>query len=141
MLKKTIQEFLPYADSLKISDDELAFITGKDSEEDGIAALLKTGPKLLIYTKGRKGADLYFKGEKASVEGLSVKAVDTTGAGDSFIGAFLYRIAEKVDWEDCSMDEIREMGTFANRVAALVTTRPGGMQSIPILQEVLSLEG
>jgi fructokinase len=140
MLKQTIQEFLPYADILKISDDELAFITGKDSEEAGLAALLETEPKLLIYTKGKNGADLYFKGEKASVEGISVQAVDTTGAGDSFIGSFLYQIAGKAAWEDCSLDEIREMGTFANRVAALVTTRPGGMQSIPSLQEVLSLE-
>jgi fructokinase len=139
MLKQTIQEFLPYADILKISDDELAFITGTDSEADGIAALLKTEPKLLIFTKGSKGADLYFKGEKTSVEGISVKAVDTTGAGDSFIGAFLYQIAEKADWEASSLDEIREMGAFANRVAALVTTRPGGMKSIPTLQEVQEL--
>ena len=141
MLKQTIQEFLPYADILKISDDELAFITGMDSEADGIAALLKTEPKLLIFTKGSKGADLYFKGEKASVEGISVKAVDTTGAGDSVIGSFLYQIAGKDAWEDCTLDEIREMGLFANRVAALVTTRPGGMQSIPTMQEVLRSEG
>ena len=140
MLKRTIQEFLSYADILKISDDELAFITGLDSEEAGIAQLLEAGPALLIYTKGSKGADLYFKGEKASVAGVRVKAVDTTGAGDSFIGAFLYQIAQQTVWQDCSLDQIREMGVFANRVAALVTTRPGGMQSIPTLQEVLSSE-
>lgn len=140
MLKRTIQEFLSYADILKISDDELAFITGLDSEEAGIAQLLEAGPALLIYTKGSKGADLYFKGEKASVAGVRVKAVDTTGAGDSFIGAFLYQIAQQTVWQDCSLDQIREMGIFANRVAALVTTRPGGMQSIPTLQEVLSSE-
>ena len=139
MLKRTIQEFLSYADILKISDDELAFITGLDSEEAGIAQLLEAGPALLIYTKGSKGADLYFKGEKASVAGVRVKAVDTTGAGDSFIGAFLYQIAQQTVWQDCSLDQIREMGVFANRVAALVTTRPGGMQSIPTLQEVQDL--
>ena len=139
MLKQTIQEFLSYADILKISDDELAFVTGLDSEEAGIAQLLEAGPALLIYTKGSKGADLYFKGEKASVAGVRVKAVDTTGAGDSFIGAFLYRIAQQTEWQDCSLDQIREMGVFANRVAALVTTRPGGMQSIPTLQEVQNL--
>ncbi|CZQ95022.1 carbohydrate kinase family protein [Trichococcus ilyis] len=139
MLKRTIQEFLSYADILKISDDELAFITGLDSEEAGIAQLLEAGPALLIYTKGSKGADLYFKGEQASVAGVRVKAVDTTGAGDSFIGAFLYQIAQQTEWQDCSLDQIREMGVFANRVAALVTTRPGGMQSIPTLQEVQNL--
>lgn len=139
MLKRTVQEFLPYADILKISDDELAFITGLDSQEAGIAQLLEAGPTMLIYTKGGDGADIYFKGEQASVAGIRVKAVDTTGAGDSFIGAFLYQIAQQTEWQDCSLDQIREMGVFANRVAALVTTRPGGMQSIPTLQEVQNL--
>ena len=64
-LKQTIQNFIPYADVLKVSDDELAFITGKESEAEGIATLLQNGLELLILTKGGAGAELYFKDEKA----------------------------------------------------------------------------
>lgn len=69
---------------------------------------------------------MYFKGEKASVEGISVKAVDID-RGRRLIHRVLplSRIGKDA-WEDCTLDEIREINLFANRVAALVTTRPRG---------------
>lgn len=135
-LKQTIQDFIPYATVLKVSDDELAFITGKASEAEGIAALLQYELELLILTKGGAGADLYFKGEKIHISGERVDTVDTTGAGDSFIGAFLYQLAQVEKITGCTLDEIRQMAVFANRVAALVTTKHGGISAIPTLQEV-----
>jgi fructokinase len=140
-LKQTIQDFIPYADGLKVSDDELAFITGKESEAEGIATLLQNELELLILTKGGAGAELYFKDEKISVSGKRVVTVDTTGAGDSFIGAFLYQLAQVEKIADCTLDEIRRMGEFANRVAALVTTKHGGISAIPTLQEVQDFIG
>ncbi|WP_156291302.1 carbohydrate kinase family protein [Oceanobacillus salinisoli] len=135
--QKTIQSFLPYADVLKISEDELSFITGIENEEEAIQSLLQEPNELLILTKGKDGVSFYTKNEKVDVPGFSVKAIDTTGAGDSFIGAFLYQFSmmEKAIAE-LTADELLEMGRFANAVAALVTTSEGAIHALPTKEDV-----
>lgn len=94
LLRKRINEFIPKADIVKISDEELEFITGKDSIEDALPQLFTGRVKLVIYTKGSEGAEAYTKSVSASAPAEKVNAIDTTGAGDAFIGSLLYQLAE-----------------------------------------------
>ena len=94
LLRKRINEFIPKADIVKISDEELEFITGKDSIEDALPQLFTGRVKLVICTKGSEGAEAYTKSVSASAPAEKVNAIDTTGAGDAFIGSLLYQLAE-----------------------------------------------
>ncbi|WP_339226106.1 carbohydrate kinase [Oceanobacillus sp. FSL K6-2867] len=135
--QQTIQEFIPYADILKVSEDELAFITGQADEAKAIRSLLAGDASLVIITRGKDGVSFYRGMDEISVEGFNVKAIDTTGAGDSFIGAFLYHFAAmKKELPDLTLKELAEMGRFANAAAALVTTSQGAISALPDLEEI-----
>lgn len=138
--RRTILEFLPKADILKISDEELEFITGMQNEKDAIASLFKGDVKVIAYTRGKDGAELYTKDFSVSTPGLKVEVVDTTGAGDAFVGAFLYKLSTNLDsLAEMTQEKAKELITFANKVAAITTTRKGAIESLPRLDEVNSL--
>ncbi|RRR92523.1 carbohydrate kinase, partial [Streptococcus pneumoniae] len=85
--KSAIHEFIPLAHIVKISDEELEFVTGIADEKHAIQWLFHGNVNVVIYTKGADGAVIYFKdGNEISQQGFKVKAIDTTGAGDAFIG-------------------------------------------------------
>lgn len=133
----TVREFLPQADIVKISDEEMELITGTDNVEEAVAYLLQGNVKLVIYTKGANGAEVYTKSAKAKVEGIKVEAIDTTGAGDGFIGAFLYcmhRDGVGVSHID-SMEQSKlyEYLDFANTFCGKSVTKKGAIASYPIL--------
>ncbi len=79
--------FLPLADIVKISDEELEFITGKTNIEEALPSLLQENTKCVAYTIGKDGAAVYTKNLKAVSQEYCVDVVDTTGAGASFIGS------------------------------------------------------
>ncbi|WP_145379870.1 carbohydrate kinase family protein [Staphylococcus cohnii] len=137
--KNAIREFLPLAHVLKISDEELTFVTGNKVEKEAIAWLFQGSVEAVIYTKGKEGAEIHFKdGTVIDHSGYKVKAIDTTGAGDAFIGALINRLA--VSDIDNPIAALKVQGEnileFSNIVAAKVTTKYGGIESIPNLNEV-----
>ena len=83
-LKEAVLEFIPEADILKLSDEELEFITGTDEIEKALPELFEKGVKLVLYTCGKDGMFAFTR--KASAHAISpkVEVVDTTGAGDAF---------------------------------------------------------
>ncbi|RPK04746.1 Fructokinase [Priestia endophytica] len=88
--RQTILEFLPLADIVKVSDEELFFITQIEKEQEAIDSLFIGDVKVVVYTKGSEGAIIYLKdGEHYIDRGFKVIVSDTTGAGDAFIGGFL----------------------------------------------------
>lgn len=93
-LKEVVLQFSEYADVIKVGEDEIEFITGLTGE--AAAKSLFTGTlKVLLVTNGGKGAKIYLAdGRKFSCDGFKVKAVDTTGAGDSFFGGFIAGMME-----------------------------------------------
>lgn len=137
-LKKTIQEFLPYADILKISDEELAFITGYDTIEEALPALFQERVKMVIYTMGKDGAQVYMKNMCVNAQGYQVDVKDTTGAGDSFIGAFLFKLLEDQidDISKLSNDALVEYLSFANAYAAYTTTQIGALDAFANRSEI-----
>lgn len=88
-----IREFLPYADLIKLSDEEVEFVTGCTDEREAAQQLFEGGCRMLIVTKGPEGAAVYTPSAAADCAPIAVpEVVDTTGAGDSFIGSFLFQL-------------------------------------------------
>ena len=137
---KAVKEFLPLADILKISDEELEPITGTKDISEGLEELFQGNVKLVLYTEGAKGARAYTKNTRVTVEGIKVNAVDTTGAGDGFIGAFLFCLfQEGIKAEDLahfSEEKLRRYLEFANTFCGFSVQRKGAIASYPTREEV-----
>lgn len=135
LLRKRINEFIPKADIVKISDEELEFITGKDSIEDALPQLFTGRVKLVIYTKGSEGAEAYTKSVSASAPAEKVNAIDTTGAGDAFIGSLLYQLAEDGvttdSIADLTEDKLEEYLKKSNGYCAKSVLENGAIASYP----------
>lgn len=91
-LLQTIKEFIPYAHVIKVSQEELSFIANDRPSEEAVTSLFRGNVKLVLLTKGADGAEAYTTSACAKVNAHTVNAVDTTGAGDAFIGSFLYQL-------------------------------------------------
>lgn len=140
--RNAIHEFLPRATIVKISDEELEFITGIQDENTALKSLFIGNVKCIIYTLGKDGARICTQDHDLFVPGFSVEAIDTTGAGDSFIGSFLYQLlyagATRENFlavlgtEEHMMDMLR----FSNGVGALLTTQKGAIDAIPTLMTI-----
>jgi sugar/nucleoside kinase (ribokinase family) len=142
---KTAREWiikgLKAADIVKISEEELEFITGEEILEKGAAKLLDYGIELLLVTLGDKGSYFNNGKEDGLVSGYRVAVEDTTGAGDGFMAGVLYKIISESINEpaNLSKDQIVEIVKFANAVGAIVTTRKGAIKAMPGLNEVKQL--
>lgn len=126
-------------DILKISDNEVQFVSGKEDYDEGIAYLQETyNIPLILLTMGKDGSRAYYKGMRVERPGFSVKAIETTGAGDTFCGSSLNYLVDH-DFENLTEEQLGEMLTFANAAAALVTTKKGAIKAMPVKEEVLEL--
>ena len=140
-MRRAVLDFLPEADILKIADDELAFITGEKNPEKALPFLFSGRVGLFLCTRGGEGATAYTRsGVSASVPAAKVRAVDTTGAGDAFLGAFLWRLARTardVDPAALPAPILTDCLAFACTYAGISVTRPGAIPSYPTLPETL----
>ena len=131
-----MKRLLPYADILKVSDEEMVMLTGTDDLEEGSRALAEYGIGLVMVTLGADGVFVRRGEDTAAVPGISVKVADTNGAGDTFLGAMLMQIADKDTAEDIVWDELLEMVRFANRAASITCTRHGAIPAMPAAEEM-----
>ena len=140
--RKAILEFLPLSNIVKISDEELQFITGIKDEKEALDFLLTGDVKVIIYTKGTNGAEFITKERVIFSPSFKVSAQDTTGAGDPFIGSLLYQVAEgEYSLEqlvDLSEEKVQEILTFSNATAALTVCKKGAIGALPLKEEVLA---
>ena len=141
--RNTILKFIPLSHVVKVSDEELEFITDIADEQQAIASLFTGDVKVVVFTKGAKGADVYVQNKNYSSVGYSVKVEDTTGAGDAFIGGFLYQLLNKNADQDNLASIInehhKEILAFANASGALTTAGKGAISSIPSKEQILQL--
>lgn len=139
--RDAIMEFLPLAHVVKISDEELEFVTGYDNMDEAKEVLFKGNVNMVLFTKGKDGAEAYTKDRVVKIPGNIMDVVDTTGAGDSFIGSFLFKLLEDdVNMEQLnsiSDEKLREYLTFANAYAAYSTTKKGAIGSYATLDEII----
>lgn len=120
---------LNYANIVKVSDEELAFLTG----DQGIEPLWRDGLQLIVVTHGAGGSSVYTRKDRYDYPGFSVNAVDTTGAGDAFVGALLVGILEH---PDDYLQHIKDIMCFANAAGALATTQRGAIPALPMRDTV-----
>ena len=127
-------------DILKISDDEIAFLTGTDDIDRGIEAILKQSqPALVCATMGKNGSKAFYKGTCVFCDPfLRDDTIETTGAGDTFMACVLNAVLEK-GLEALSEKDLFEMIQFANAAASLVTTRKGALRVMPEYEEIAEL--
>lgn len=118
---------LKYAQIVKISDEELEFLTGGDSAY----TLWKGYMQAIIVTHGSKGSTLYTESGKTFCPGFAVQSVDTTGAGDAFVAGFLVGVLEQGGLKD-PMSLLR----FANATGALTTQAKGAIPALPLRSKV-----
>ena len=131
-----ILEPLDFVDVLKLSDEELPLLAGTEDLEAGTAKLAERGISLIFVTLGPKGAFFRFRGQTGQVPGVSVKVADTNGAGDTFFGAALSRLSRLNSLDDLTVPELEKITNFANRAAAMTTSRPGAIPAMPTLREL-----
>ena len=139
LAKEQMEYGFGFCDILKISDNEIRFVSGKEDYDEGIAYLQERYHiPLILLTMGKDGSRAYYKGMRVERPGFSVKAIETTGAGDTFCGSSLNYILEH-DFENLTEEQLGELLTFANAAAALVTTKKGAIRAMPERDDVLAL--
>lgn len=137
--KKCIMAAMRYADLVKVSDDELLFLTGTSDEDKGAEILMQQeNIRLLCITSGGKGSSCYTRSHRVHCNGFSVKAMDATGAGDAFDGAMISRLLKQGCCpERLTEEELMDFALFANAAGALTATRYGAIPAIPTNFEVM----
>ncbi|MFV8439904.1 aminoimidazole riboside kinase [Vibrio owensii] len=135
-LKPVVRQAIELADVVKFSDDELLFLTDTDSLEAGLEAIKAFNNTLVLITQGAKGALVVFEGEQELIAGQAVKPVDTTGAGDAFVGGLLARLAQQNEW--ANKEAIHSAVNWANGCGALATTQKGAMTALPTQDALLA---
>lgn len=138
--KREIEYGMSKCDILKISDNEVAFMTGTADYAKGAAMLQeKYNIPLMFVTLGRDGSRAYYKDLAVEVKPfLQEGTIETTGAGDTFEGCALNYILEH-GIEHLTEDNLRELLTFANAGASIITTRRGALRVMPTAEEISSL--
>lgn len=134
---KHMKSVMPYIDVMKISDEETVLIMEESSFEKAAAMIVESGIPLVVVTLGSEGAYVCTKEGGKIVPGFVSNVVDTTGAGDSFWGGFLYQLVQsKKRPDEVTLEEAIRFARFANAVASLCVEKRGGIPAIPSLSEV-----
>lgn len=128
--ERLIRQGIAAASIVKLSDEELEFLTGSADPDTASRSLWHQGLRLLVVTHGRNGCTFLTADASGHVPGLAVTTVDTTGAGDAFVAALLAGILEDVDTA-FAPDRLHDICRFANAAGALTTTAPGAIPSLP----------
>ncbi|KAL5565409.1 hypothetical protein UlMin_028573 [Ulmus minor] len=126
------------ADFIKISEEEIKFLTkGDDPNDDSVVRekLFHPNLKLLVVTEGTKGCRYYTQEFDGQVPGVKVEAVDATGAGDGFAAGVLKNLASDLNlYKDEKL--LRETLLFANACGALTVTERGAIPALPTKEAV-----
>lgn len=129
--KAAMEYVFPYCDVLKISDNEIQFVSGKEDYDEGIQYLQeKYEIPLILLTMGKDGSRAYYKGMRVERKGFVVKAIETTGAGDTFCGCSIHGILTH-GFENLTEEVLGNIITYANAGAALITLKKGAIRSMP----------
>ena len=135
--RKEIEYGLSKTDILKISDNEVEFLCGTSDYNEGAKMLIeKYNIPFVCVTLGKDGSRAYYKGMRVEVPGFVQKnTIETTGAGDTFCGCMLHYIIQH-GLEDLTEENLRELLTFANAAASVITTRKVALAVMPSKEEV-----
>lgn len=124
---------------IKISDEELEFLSGETDLEKGVRKLWHENLKLFVVTCGSQGAVCFTKKNSLRIPGYKIQPIDTTGAGDGFVAGLLAGLLERPDAIEDSQ-ALMEIGRRANAVGALTATKRGAIPALPTLKKVIQFQ-
>ena len=137
--KEQIEYGFRYCDVLKISDNEIQFVSGKEDYDEGIRYLQeKYQIPLIFLTMGKDGSRAYYKDLRVERKGFAVKAVETTGAGDTFCGCAINGVLTH-GLDNLTEGVLGDILTYANAGAALITMKKGAIRSMPEPEDIAKL--
>ena len=136
--KEQVRWGLGKCDVLKISDNEIQWLTGEEDFTAGVKKIREEFPiPLILVSMGRDGSRAYYGDHYVEVAPfLQENTIETTGAGDTFCACVLNYVLEH-DLEALTDEQLKEMLTFANAAASIITTRKGALRVMPTREEVL----
>lgn len=134
--KEAMKYGFQYCDMLKISDNEIQFISGKEDYDEGIRYLQDAYHIPVIFlTMGKEGSRAYYRDLRVERPGFTVKAIETTGAGDTFCGCAINGLL-KYGLDGLTEESLGEILTYANAGAALITLKKGAIRSMPEPEQI-----
>lgn len=125
--KEKVNRCLEFADFIKVSE-----------EENELLQIKERAHSILAVTLGQKGTLISQKGHEVCVPSITVSSVDSTGAGDAFVGAMLVQFAQYSSPHEISFNTLKKFTKFSNIVGALTCIKVGAMTSLPTREDVLS---
>jgi len=136
------QKGIAIADFVKVSDEELEIISGMKELSDGIEVLHQLGALVVAVTLGKEGTMISNGQNMELVPSIKVDSIDSTGAGDAFVGATLYQLARTTEPKRVLKDfeQLKQIIFFSNKVGAMVCTKVGAISSIPTHEEVIGFK-
>lgn len=140
LARQKMQDGFNYADFVKISEEEMTFITGADTPEGCGEFILKRGAKAVAVTLGERGCYFTDGDAQGYLPGVPSQLLDSTGAGDAFTSAMLYHFAQKrkafPGYRLKADQETQKWLAFANAAGAVAVTKMGAIPSLPDKSEV-----
>ena len=138
--KEQVLYGLAHCHILKISDNEIQWLTGEEDYTAGVNWIRERYQiQLILVSMGKEGSRAYYNGTMVEVKPfLQKNTIETTGAGDTFCGCVLHYICEH-GMEGLEEENLKEMLTFANAAASVITTRKGALRVMPTRDEIQNL--
>lgn len=125
-----LNRMIAMADIMKISDEDVKWMTGKQDFAAAAKKWLKSGAKIVVITRGGEGVEAYTKSGNISLPAVKVKVADTVGAGDTFTAGLLAaltnaKLLDKASLASIGKEDLMAALNFAARAAAVTVSRPG----------------
>lgn len=138
--RKQVLYGMGQCDILKISDNEIQWLTGENDYTDGVGRIReKYNIPLILVSMGKEGSRAYYKDQIVEVKPfIQANTIETTGAGDTFCGCVLHYICE-YGLMQLKEENLYEMLTYANAAASIITTRKGALRVMPSSEEIEQL--
>ena len=129
--------FLSVCNFFKVSDEEALLLTGRNNVTDAAADFIKKTKAVFTITLGKEGTLLGINGKTISIPSIAVKVVDTTGAGDAFVGAALFQLSKyrKAEIEKLKVADWKKIVSNANKAGARTCEYLGAMEAFKHLSK------
>lgn len=135
MMIEEVNKMIAVADVIKFSEEEVCLLSNRSDLEQAIRHTRQQYPdKLILVTLGADGALYFYQEICGEIKGNRVHVVDTTGAGDAFVGGMLQGLAQHTDWQNEQV--LAQSLQQANLCGALATTAKGAMSALPTYQQI-----
>ena len=137
-----VKACLPYVDLIKMSEEEASILFNKEDKSEVAKVVHSFGVKCMTITCGKKGTFVSIDDTEELVPSIPIKSIDSTGAGDAFIGALLYKLSFQENSKSAlkNAKEIMAYIAFSNKVGAITCTKIGAMESVPTIDEIAALD-